>query len=191
VHEVDISTGKSKVVQASRPNVWSWYADASGVVRMGVGYEDRNRTSFLLYRRDSSAAFRTVARASTRRQEDLIVPLLFTADPGKAIAYSDHEGYDALYELDLATLATGARIFQADGYDLGSIIANPERNALQGVAYVDTRPRVKWFDPDLALVQSQIDAAVGGRQADIVSMSRDRQRLLVRLGGASQAGRYY
>jgi dipeptidyl aminopeptidase/acylaminoacyl peptidase len=50
---------------------------------------------------------------------------------------------------------------------------------------------VKWFDPDLALVQSQIDAAVPGRRADIVSMSRDNQKLVVLVGGADRAGRYY
>jgi dipeptidyl aminopeptidase/acylaminoacyl peptidase len=191
VHEVDVATGKSKVVVPSRPDVWSWYADANGTVRIGVGYTDATRTSFLLYRPNKDSAFRTVSRANRRRDEDLIVPALFTADPGKAIAYSDHQGFNALYELDLATMRLGAPVFQVPGYDLGAIVANQARDALQGVYYADTRLRVKWFDPDLALVQSQIDAAVGGRRADIVSMSRDRRRLLVRLGAADRVGRYY
>ena len=191
VHEVNVATGKSKVVQSSRPNVWSWHADASGAVRIGVGYIDRTRTSFLLYRPDGDGNFRQVDRANRRRGEDLIVPSLFTRDPGKAIAGSDHEGFDALYELDLATMKLGAPVFKVDGYDLDSFVATPARDGLQGVYYVDTRRRVKWLDPDLALVQSQIDAAVGGRQADIVSMSRDRQRLIVRLGAADRAPRYY
>ena len=189
VREVDVATGKSRPVVSSRPNVWSWHADASGAVRIGVGYLDRTRTSFLLYRSDGDGGFRTVERVG--RKENLIVPILFTADPGKAIAYSDHEGHNALYELDLGTMALGAPVFRADGYDVGGIVANPERNAIQGVYYTDTRPRVKWFDPELAEVQSQIDAAVGARRADIVSMSRDRQRLIVLVGGADRAGAYY
>jgi dipeptidyl aminopeptidase/acylaminoacyl peptidase len=191
VHEVNVATGKTKLLVSSRPNVWSWHADATGAVRIGIGYLDRTRTSFLLYRPDGDGGFRTVERVSRKDKEDLIVPALFTADPGKAITFSDHEGYDALYELDLATMAVGKSIFRAEGYDLDGIIANPERNAVLGALWTDSRPRVKWFDADLALVQSQIDAAVPGRRADIVSMSRDAQKLVVLVGGADRAGRYY
>ena len=191
VYEVDVATGKSKLVVESRPNVWSWYADASGVVRIGVGYVDRTRTSFLLYRPDKDSAFRTVERAHLRRDEDLIVPALFTPDPARAIAFSDHEGFKALYELDLGTMKPGLAVFQVPGYDLDALIPNVARNAVHGVYFTDTRQRVKWFDPELAQVQAQIDTAVNGRQADIVWMSRDRRRLIVRLGDPDQAGRYY
>lgn len=192
VYEVDVATGKSDRVVASTPNVWSWHADSSGVVRMGVGYTDR-QGSFLLYRPGKGQAFRTIHRPRKAKQgeEDLIAPALFTADPAKAIAFSDHEGFDALYELDLAGMAVGAPLLKVDGYDVDSIIPNQARDAMIGAYYTDTRARVKWFDPDLALVQSQIDTAVNGRRADIVSMSRDRQKLIVRLGGPSQTGAYY
>ncbi len=191
VHEVDVATGKSKLVVESRPNVWSWHADASGVVRIGIGYVDRTRTSFLLYRPGRDSAFRTVERANRRRGQDLIVPALFTPDPAKAIAFSDHEGFNALYELDLGTVRLGAPLFQVPGYDLDALIANEARNAMQGAYYTDTRRRVKWFDPELAQVQTQIDAAIGGRRADIVSMSRNRQRLIVRVGNADRTDRFY
>jgi len=184
VYEVDVATGKSNRVVASNPGVWSWHADAAGVVRMGVG------GTFLLYRPNKGASFRTVARLRNK-EDELIVPALFTTVANKAIAFSDHEGFNALYELDVTGMTLGAPLFKADGYDLDAAIPNQERNALQGVYYTDTRRRVKWFDPELALVQSQIDSAVGGGRADIVSMSRDRQRLIVRLGGADRAGRYY
>jgi dipeptidyl aminopeptidase/acylaminoacyl peptidase len=191
VYEVDVATGKYRQVVEPSTNIRSWYADAAGVVRMGVGIYGRSRTSFMLYRPKKNDAFKMVERASPRRGEKLVVPALFTSNPARAVASSDHEGFDALYELDLNGMALGARIFGIDGFDLDEPISNPAGDALQGVYYTDTRRRVKWFDPDLALVQSQIDSAVNGRQADIVSMSRDRQRLIVRLGGADQAGRFY
>lgn len=37
VHEVDVSTGKSHLVQASREGILSWIADARGSVRVGIG----------------------------------------------------------------------------------------------------------------------------------------------------------
>jgi len=191
VYEVDVATGKAKRIVEPRDKVLSWYADASGVVRVGIGYQDRNRTSFLLYRPGEDESFRIVDRASRRADEDLIVPALFTPTPGKAIAYSDKSGFDALYELDLGTMALGAPVFRVDNYDLGGLVPNQARNAIQGIYYTDTRSRVKWLDPELALVQSQIDAAVGDRRADIVSMSRNQQRLIVRVGGPDRAGAYF
>lgn len=192
VYEVDVATGDSERVLASTPNVWSWHADSSGVVRMGVGYTDR-QGSFLLYRAGKGQSFRTIQRPRKAKEgdEDLIAPALFTADPAKAIAFSDHEGFDALYELDLAGMTVGAPLLKVEGYDVDAIIPNQARDAMMGAYYTDTRRRVKWFDPDLALVQSQIDSAVNGRRADIVSMSRDRKKLIVRLGGPSQTGAYY
>jgi dipeptidyl aminopeptidase/acylaminoacyl peptidase len=191
VHEVDVATGKFKKVVDSSTNVRSWYADASGTVRMGIGYYGRSRNSFMMYRPREGASFRMVERASGRRGEELVRPALFRSDPGKAVVYSDHEGYNALYDMDLSTMKVGAPVFKVDGYDLDSMVPTPAGDAPQAVYYTDTRLRVKWLDPELATVQSQIDAAVNGRQAEIVSMSRDRHRLIVRLGDPDQAGRYY
>ena len=191
VYEVDVATGKFKRVVESSTNVESWHADAGGTVRMGIGYYGRSANSFMMYRPRESASFKMVQRASGRLGQEVVRPAVFTADPGKALAISDHEGHSALYHLDLTTMKIGAPIFKVEGYDLDSVIPNQAGDAAQGVYFTDTRRRVKWLDPELATVQSQIDAAVGGRQAEIVSMSRDRHRLIVRLGDPNQAGRYY
>ena len=191
VFEIDVATGKSDRIVYSTPNVWGWHADSSGVVRMGVGYT-ASKGTFLVYRPGRNASFRTIQRPrKSKEDEDLIAPALFTADAGKAIAFSDHEGFKALYELNLEGMAVGAPLLKIDGFDVEAIIPNQAGDAMIGAYYTDTRARVKWFDPDLALVQSQIDTAVKGRRADIVSMSRDRRKLIVRLGDPNQTGAYY
>lgn len=191
VAEVDISTGRKKTVVASRDNVFDWYADAAGIVRMGIGYNDLQRTSRLLYRSDNRSIFRTLDRANRRKDEDLTVPALFLADPGKAIAFDSRNGFKAIYDLDLSSLTLGKQIFGAEGYDIGSILSDPAGNALAGIRYTDDRPRTYWFDPSMAEIQSGIDKAVGDRQAHIVSWSRDRSKLLVYVGGADRPGAYY
>jgi dipeptidyl aminopeptidase/acylaminoacyl peptidase len=191
VYEIDVATGRNRRVVAPHDNVSSWYADSNGIVRIGVGYKDADRTSFLLYRAPGESMFRIVDRGSRRADDDLLVPALFTADPGKAIAFSDKSGFDALYELDLKAMTLGASVFGVDGYDIGAFVSDRARNSVLGISYTDTRSRMKWLDPDLAEVQSQIDAAVGERRADIVSMSRDRRRLLVLVGGPDRAGAYF
>ncbi|WP_311268758.1 S9 family peptidase [Sphingobium sp. WCS2017Hpa-17] len=191
VDEIDISTGRMRHVVPPRQNVRGWYADAGGTVRMGVGYNDSSRTSTLLYRPDAKASFRVVDRADRRKDESLVTPLLFTADPGKAIASDDREGTDALYELNLATLELGRKIFSAPGFDLGGIQEDASGTGLAGVRYTADAPTVHWFDANLAKIQADIDKAVGDRRARIVSTSRDGQKLIVHVGTADQPGAYY
>ena len=191
VDEIDITNGRMHSVIAPRQHVRGWYADAGGTVRMGVGYNDATRTAKLLYRPDARASFRTVDRANRRNDESLVVPLLFTADPSKAIASDDRDGTDALYDLNLATLELGQKLFSAPGFDLGGIEEDASGTGLAGVRYTADAPAVHWFDPGLAKVQADIDKAVGDRRARIISTSRDNQRMIVHVGTPDQPGAYY
>lgn len=191
VNEVDVSTGRMKMVVASRENVMNWYADATGTVRMGIGYNDLQRTSRLLYRPDGRSIFRTIDRANKRKDEDLTVPALFLVDSGKAVAFDESSGYNAIYDLDLSSLSLGKQIFGVAGQDISSIIPDQAGSGVVGVRYTEDRPRTHWFDPRMAEIQAQIDKAVGNRQAHIISWSRDWSRLLVYVGGADRPGAYY
>ncbi|MFY9350866.1 alpha/beta hydrolase family protein [Sphingobium sp.] len=191
VDEVDVSTGRMRNIMTPREMVRSWYADASGTVRMGVGYNDSTRTSKLLYRPDVKTSFRVVDRADRRRDESLVVPLLFTADPTRAVASNDRDGTDALYELDLGTLELGKKLFEAPGFDLDGIVEDSAGSGLAGVRYTGDAAAVHWFDPNLAKIQADLDKAVGNRRARIVSFSRDGQRMVVHVGTPDQPGVYY
>ena len=192
VDEVDVTNGRMRPVVQPRRNVMSWYADATGAVRMGVGYEDTTRMAKLLYRDDGRSNFRVIDRANRRRDESMVVPMLFTADPGKAIASDDHEGTNALYEYDLTRLELGKKIFAAPGFDIDGIERDTAGTGLAGVRYTADGPEVHWFDEGLAKIQTDIDKAVGAqRRARIVSASRDHQRMIVHVGSADQPGTYY
>lgn len=191
VSQVDISTGRRKTIVSSRQNVFDWYADASGAVRMGIGYNDLKRTSTLLYRSDGRSLFRTLDRADKRKNEDLTVPALFLADTGRAMAFDRSSGFSAIYDLDLTNLTLGKQIFGQEGYDIDGIISDQAGTGLAGVRYTDERPRTHWFDPRMAEIQSDIDKAVGDRRAQIISWNRNWSKLLVHVGGADRPGAFY
>lgn len=191
VYEVDVSTAKLKRVVSGEVNVMDWYADAAGTVRMGIGYNDVSRTSRLLYREKDGTSFRTIDRARSGRDEELTVPAMFLAEPGKALAYDSKDGFSSLYELDLATLAIGKKVFGAEGYDIGGLFRDTAGTGLAGVSYVADAPKVHWLDPELDTIQKDMDKAVGQRRARIVSFNRDRSKMLVHVGGPDRAGAYY
>jgi acetyl esterase/lipase len=190
VVEIDVSTGKSKLVVDSHVGVSDWYADGSGAVRMGIGYGNDGRSARLLYRDGDGGSFRVADRADYRKDEALVVPTLFLPEGG-ALATDDRDGYRALYKLDLTSFTTGDKVFGIDGYDIDGIIADSNGSRVLGVWTTETAPSVHWLDAELASAQQAMDKAVGGRRALIVSMSRNRQRFLVHLGSGDRPGAYY
>ncbi|HEX6374510.1 MAG TPA: S9 family peptidase [Allosphingosinicella sp.] len=191
VIEIDVSTGKSKLVVRSHPNVASWYADGSGTVRVGIGATNEGRSLRLLYRDRDGQGFDVIDRANSRKGQKLLLPTLFLPEQGQALAVDDRDGFDALYKLDLKTMTIGERVFGTAGYDVDGIIADDTRTKLLGVAVTETTSRVHWLDADLRAMQASLDEAVPGRRASIVSMDAKRERFLVHIGAADRPGTYY
>lgn len=91
VDEVDLTTGKRRMIVPSKAGVFNWYADGAGLVRMGIGVSEDGRSRRLLYRDRPDALFRTIDRAKTR-EDRLTVPALFLEDKTKALVIDDDEG---------------------------------------------------------------------------------------------------
>lgn len=190
VWEADLSTGKARRIADSQTNVWDWYADGAGNVRMGMRYDDATGKSALLYRATNGESFRTIARSDPKADKSFIMPVAFRAD-GSALAIDDSDGRDALYEVSLPDLTLGKRLFGLDRYDIDGVIENSTGTDVDGVSITDTFDHVSWLSPAMQAIQADADRAVGNRHARIVSRSADGNRMLVEVGSASQAGTLY
>jgi len=191
VRDFDVSTGKSRLVASSTAQVMDWYADGKGTVRLGIAYDDARRSSRALYRTTDDQSFRTIDRTHGRGTSLGNLPALFLAEPGKAVAFDDPNGFNALYSYDLATQKTGDKLFGVIGYDLGGVIPSDDGSRLMGVRYTDTRSRTHWFEPALALVQGDLDSAVGAGNAHIISWSRDFATLMVAVETVDRPADYF
>jgi dienelactone hydrolase len=191
VFEADVSTGRTRMVVGSNDYVLDWFADAGGTVRMGYGYDDETGSARLVYRANASEGFRTIARANTRREETMPAPAMFLPDTGRAIAISDHEGFSAAYEMSLPDLALGRRLFGVAGYDIEGIVPTPAGDGIAGVDYTNDSATTAWLERTLRQAQANLETTFGVGRARIVSWSHDRSKLLVLVGGPSQAGAYY
>lgn len=191
VRRYDISTGKGRDIVRPLPGVMNWYADGEGAVRMGISYYDNTRSYRLLYRDDDSKQFKTVNRVQGKNTGLRNVPAMFLADRGKAIVFSNDDGFNALYNYDLTSQSVGKRLFGITGYDVGQIITDATGTSMIGARYTDTRNRTHWFDPKLSEIQALIDKAVNNDNAQIVSWSRDFSTLIVLVSNGSRMGAYY
>jgi dipeptidyl aminopeptidase/acylaminoacyl peptidase len=188
VAEVDLSTGRTKTVAGGQTNVFNWYADGAGVVRLGYRYDDDTRKSALLYRNTNRDSFKVIA--STRGKQDIVIPLTFRAD-GTAIATNDAGGRDEVYEVSLPDLKLGKKLYGADGYDVDGVVENATGDDIDGISVTDRFDHTVWLNPALKAIQDSVDKAVGARRARIVSWDRSRTKFLVQVGSPSQAGALY
>ncbi len=191
VEEINLATGRRKVVQTSREGVWSWYSDGSGVVRMGIGMTDDGRSRRLLYRDHDGNAYRVIDRAKTR-DDTLTVPAMFLPDLGKAVMVGDDDkGLSALYELDLATLKRGKMLFATPGFDIGGPVPAADGFHYLGVRVNRDRPGIEWTDPEMAALQARVAGMIKGGEPEIVSLNRDHSKAIVRVGFSNAPGAYF
>ena len=193
VLRVDVSTGKSSKVVAGRENVSEWYADAAGMVRAGISYDNNSRKFRLLYRgQTGSSLFRTIDVADSRRQDSLVSPFLFLPGSDHALAiHDDDKGMSAIYEVDLTTQADIRTVHVApSGSEVSWPVVSDDGQTLLGAHHTGNGPP-QWFDADLASIQESIDKSVGSRRARIVSLNADRSRMLVRIDRPDSPGALY
>lgn len=190
VYRVDLDTGKSQRVVAAQDGVWEWFADSDGIVRAGLG---ANGTRWwLLYRTDADGAFKRVLRRDEAREKDNGIQS-FRAIPGNSQGYAIADGKNghlAVYRFDFGTSTLGELLYENPSVDVDDFTLS-EDGALQGVAYTDDRAEIAWFDPELKRLQERIDRALPDAINRVVSISRDRNRMLVWSGGAADPGIYY
>ncbi|MET0308464.1 MAG: S9 family peptidase [Sphingomonas sp.] len=191
VDEVDVSNGKHKRVLPGREGVFNWFADAKGVVRMGVGGTLDGRTRRVVYRESERASFHVIDRAKSFR-DGLTIPTLFLDQPNKALVVADDEqGFSALYELDLATMARGKQLFASKGYDIGGLVGDGTGAGYLGVRVNEDKPAIRWTDPAIEAMHKAVAAGIKGGEPRIVSLSRDRKTAIVQVGGPSAPGAYF
>ena len=190
VFRVDLVTGDMKEVVKQRDDVWEWYADNAGVVRAGVGFSE-NKWS-MVYRAAADGPFRKVGSARYDDPKASLGLMRFArgSDQGYILS-SEKTGRDALYRFNFATLELGELVFQSPTNDISNVVLSDDGSGVRAAFYTDDRDRVEWFDPEMKETQAALDQAVKGKEAWIVSRSRDGSKMLVLVTGANDPGSYY
>lgn len=187
VYEVDVSNGRSKLVQGSREGVFDWYGDVDGNIRMGYGrsgwYKGEPRA---LYRDRDGETFREIA--VTDEDDSAPVPALFLPG-GKALAIEDDDqGFSAIYEFDAANLKLGKKLYSTEGYDVGGVALTPDGRGIAGYYLSSDEQKVKWIDPAMLALQAEVNSMVKGASGSIISVSNNLQRAVVDFSASDTPG---
>lgn len=191
VYSIDVTNGRHTTEANPRAEVLDWIADTSGVVRGAISNDRSKGTRTLLYRAKKGSAF---DRKDRRAYDDLEVPLLVRADANLMIVLRPGtDGRDALVEIDGDSGAVVQTLYQAEaGVDIEGVRYDDSGNEVLGVYLGGTATEpLQWLDPALDELQKAFEKSLKGRRARIISLSADRQRMLVRVDKPDEAGRLY
>jgi TonB family protein len=190
VDRVDLSTGASTLVQKERSGIWSWFADESGTIRGGIGYDEKG--GWTLYSRDPrSGDIRRVAKVEAAAGSAVDSISLLPGSSTGIIVTNARTGRFGVYHFDFATSTVGQAIFEHPEVDVTDAILSPAGDRVEAVTYEDDRLRTMWFDAELKRLQADIDRALPGKVSRIVGRSRDGNIVLLWSGGADDPGTYY
>jgi len=179
VDEVDVSTGKFSKHVSPMQEIWSWYADGDGKVRLGVGREQRGSRIRMVYRdKGDNGLMKEVTNISG--DEQLVRPMIFLNDGKRALTISNVDGFDEVYELDLTNMELGGKVFGVNGYDVSSVYSDPSGTQLLGIGWLADRGRVQWFDPRMQQAEAMVDAALPNQSTQITDWSLDLNRHIVK-----------
>lgn len=191
VIEVNVVTGKTKIVQRPNVEVSGWFVDGKGVVRAGSG-SDKGKQR-LMYRSDANGTFKTVQNfADTTFTGAQVYPSIFLDEPDMAYATSNKDGFRKVYKINLKTMEiVGEPVFGLKSYDVDGIISNEDDNQLAGVSYTTTRDKTRWFDGRRAEIQRLLEEQFGKGNVALGSANEDVTKIVILAGKAHQPGSYY
>lgn len=189
VDRVSLDDGSAVEVQERKEGIWDWFADSSGVIRAGVDYGERGAKIY--YRAAAGEKLRRVDTTKYVDDDTVIDSIRLVTDTSKGIVISNAKtGRFAVYEYDFAADTVGTTVFEHPTVDVTSVIQG-ENGRIEGVNYVDDRPRVKWLNPELETLQASIDRALPDRFNVMSGRSADGNIVLIWSGGAHDPGTFF
>jgi len=192
VVEVDVTTGKFKMVQRTNPEVADWSVDGEGQVRAALSFDGDTGKVRVMFKAEGERNLKTVFNeADETFSESAPEPSMFI--PGTNMVYTilNHEGESAVYKMDMTTLDIVEKVFDTDGYDIGGLILNDDRNKILGYRVFDGGGKAVYTDPDMKAVQGLLEEAFPDSAVRILDYTPDFGKILMYVGGVRKFPGYF
>ncbi len=180
-------------VQSAQEDIFSWIADDTGVVRMGIG-GSRGGRIWLRYRSSANDPFETVARTRIDEEGALefwnFMGLRAGRDTGYAIGAPDGGDRRALFEFDFTTGQPGDVVFASEDEDVSGVVLNDAGTPI-AVSYAGDIFRREWLDPQINRWRRMLGQALTGSDVTLLDIDDDRSRMLVLQSGPADPGALY
>lgn len=187
VFRLDVLKGKTASAEAERQPIVFWMADRAGEPRFGSGFRDNK--SVYSVRPTGEKHWRTLDKV--KGFDAPMQPLGFGVGPNSLIVSAPNAGRAAVWELDIAEKNDLQLLFSHPEVDVNVPLRWPSDNRIVGFTYATDRPKRFLFDDKALSLQAAVDQALAGTWNEIVGVSRDNRKAIVRASSDVQPAAYY
>ena len=189
VVRIDLADASQVEVQPAVKNVWTWFVDASGLVRAGAEYGERK--TIIHYRRTQAEPLKRIVARNYAGDDSVLDAIRFLDDADTGfIVTNSRTGRFGVYRYDFLHDKFGETVWEHPEVDAQLVISGPN-GEIDGVTYVDDRLRVHWIDKQAAQIQRLVDKTLPGKINLLAGSSSDGNSTLVWSGAADDPGTYY
>jgi dipeptidyl aminopeptidase/acylaminoacyl peptidase len=186
VRRINIKNADYEIVQEDLTGVQRWLADFRGEVRLGWGYRN---TAFNMMVRENDGNWANVKK--TDWWHDNLSPMHFSKTPDVLfVTEPDENGFEIVRSLNIRSGEFLPTIFEQKGLDVNRLSLDPVTNYPVGVIYTNHYGEIQYFDEPLSALQRAIDTVMPDSVNRIVSMTEDRQKILIRSFSDVDPGTY-
>ncbi|MEP2736043.1 MAG: prolyl oligopeptidase family serine peptidase [Erythrobacter sp.] len=175
-------------VQKPQVNVWLWYADDKGDVRLGMGW--RRKRLYVYYRPDGTSEMKRIAKIKEGDADRFldVVQIVSGSDKGYTLEEGEN-GRVGVRLFDYKTRQVVDTFYENPEWDVESIWLDKGKPI--AAFYTDDRSQIVWFDKEYEAFYANLKKALGDQQIFITSRSKDGNRLLISVGSESDPGVLY
>ncbi len=182
--------GSGKRIEKPRFNVWDYFADSTGVVRVASGWNNDRLTVY--YRKAGSRTMELIGRLKSDETEADIWDVAYI-NPGSDLGYVLERGESGRVELqsyDFSRRQKVETVYANPDWDLDLAMVRKDGAPLAAF-FTDDRDRVVWLDQENQRLQKELDSVLKEDEVWITSRARDDSRMLVYAGGEADPGAMY
>lgn len=195
VFKVNLTTLQRTAVK-SQEHLWDdWIADKEGNVRIATekkqvtGGAERNRTQYRVHVKDLKSGKWNVLWEYSFGDKNAVIPLGFTSDPNTLLVEADHNGRDAIFEVDLQNPTKKTLFYSVENKNVGGTLfySNLTNNP---VGY-HTVSGISFWDDKYEAFDRSIDKALPKTKNYLTNLSMDETKYLVYSQSDTDSGTYY
>ncbi|ASK71012.1 S9 family peptidase [Shewanella bicestrii] len=189
VLRVNLSQGKSAFIQNAKRKVIGWIADRQHKIRISIYNDD---TEYRIYEQPEQKTESRLLWTFKAFSEDSIWPLGFDADPNILYVRAYHQGFEAIFKVNLTDPKLSKELVYAnENTDVeGDLIYSELKKKVIGISEGDGEEYTFW-DPEYAGLQNGLKAVLPNAHNFITQFSANERRYIVYSTSSTQPGTYY
>jgi dipeptidyl aminopeptidase/acylaminoacyl peptidase len=190
VQKVNVKSGKSKTLKHSALGVNSWVTDASGIPRVGVGYQRKGHDPFIQIQDPETSEWETADHYPGIDPETMSV--VAVTDDGRSLIMSAYRDQDTrgLHRYDLVEKAWAETLYQNDDYDVRNVILSKDGNTVVGAKFTGETTERVLFD-EFGTTYEEALTTLEGYQTSFIDQSSDSSKLIIRVTAPTEPGGLY